>query len=58
VVEAKSDLRVEMEIESPDKPDRLLLKHQPGSGVTDYQILVDGVIKATGQLDKDRVVSF
>lgn len=53
VVGAKKEVTVELEFLNNAPSKEMLLKHQPGSGVTDYQILVDGVIKANGQLDKD-----
>ena len=58
VVEAKHDLRVEIETESQSRADKMLVKHQPGSGVTNYQVVVDGVIKESGRLDRDLLVSF
>jgi len=57
VVEAGKSLKVEIEYQSDrvTKPQSILLKHQPGSGKTNYRVVVDGIIKTSGQLDRDEV---
>ena len=35
---------------------KLLFKHQPGSGMINYQVLVDGTIEETGKLDRDVII--
>ena len=65
VVEAGKQVNAEVSYTSPypspnlgegTKGRGILLKHQPGSGVTNYQIVKEGIVKAKGQLDRDKVV--
>lgn len=55
VVGAGKTEKAEIEL-SGQENNNLVLKHQPGSGVTDYQILVDGIIRETGKLDRDVII--
>jgi len=58
VVPAQQQVVAELEYKSErvEEFKTLLFKHQPGSGVTNYQVLVDGVIKVVGQLDRDKEI--